>query len=45
LHWPVLARVNDAVVNVAPANPVMSAPAAAFVAVGQFFAKCRTPLL
>jgi hypothetical protein len=40
-----LARVNDADANVAPVKPVMSAPAAAFVGVGQFFARCRTPLL
>src|SRR6266436_2246431 len=45
LHWAALARVNDAEVNVDPSNPVMSAPAAAFVAVGQFLARCRTPLL
>jgi hypothetical protein len=40
-HWLVLARVNDADWNVWPLTPVMSAPAAAFVAVGQFFSRCN----
>src|SRR5689334_10904779 len=44
-HWLVLASVNDADVNVWPSRPVMSAPAAAFVDVGQFFSRCSTPLL
>src|SRR3954465_11412550 len=42
-HWLVLASVNDADMNVCPSRPVRSAPAAAFVGVGQFFARCRTP--
>src|SRR5690348_16300705 len=44
-HWLALASVNDADWKVWPLSPVMSAPAAAFVAVGQFFARWRTPLL
>jgi len=43
VHWAALASVNAADENVWPDNPVMSAPAAAFVAVGQFFSRCRTP--
>ena len=42
-HWLVLASVNDADWNVWPFRPVMSAPAAAFVDVGQFFSRWRTP--
>src|SRR5947208_14563317 len=43
-HWLVLASVNDAEVNVCPSSPVMSAPAAAFVDVAQFFSRWSTPL-
>lgn len=35
--------VNSAELNVCPARPVMSAPAAASVAVGQFFSRWSTP--
>src|SRR3954451_2684390 len=42
-HWLALASVNDADWNVWPVRPVMSAPAAAFVGVGQFLARCSTP--
>ena len=44
LHCAALLSVNEADVNVCPARPVMSAPAAAFVAVGQFFSRWSTPL-
>jgi hypothetical protein len=37
--------VNDDDWNVWPETPVISAPAAAFVAVGQFFSRCRVFLL
>jgi hypothetical protein len=40
-HWLVLASVNEADWNVWPLRPVMSAPAAAFVDVGQFFSRCN----
>ena len=33
--------MNDADWNVWPLTPVISAPAAAFVAVGQFFSRCK----
>jgi hypothetical protein len=42
-HWLALASVNEADVNVCPSSPVISAPAAAFVDVGQVFSRCRTP--
>ena len=44
-HCAALASVNEADANVWPVNPVMSAPAAALVAVGQFLARCSTPAL
>jgi hypothetical protein len=44
-HWLALFNVNDAETNAWPSRPVMSAPAAAFVEVGQFFSRCSTPLL
>ena len=44
-HCAALASVNDADWNVWPVRPVMSAWAAAFVAVGQFLARWSTPLL
>src|SRR6185312_9861894 len=44
-HWEAFASVNDADWNACPSAPVMSAPAAAFVGVGQGFARCSTPLL
>src|SRR4051812_27035957 len=45
LHWDGLASVNDAVANVCPVKPVMSAPAAAGVSVVHFFSRWSTPLL
>ena len=39
-HWLVLASANDADSNARPLTPVTSAPAAAFVASGQFFSRC-----
>src|SRR5438128_2769914 len=42
-HCAVDASVNEAEVKVWPSSPVMSAPAAAFVDVAQFFSRWRTP--
>src|SRR5205823_5255807 len=44
-HCDSLASVNEADANTSPSRPVMSAPAAAFVDDGQFFARCKAPLL
>ena len=43
-HWLALASVNEAEVNVWPSAPVMSAPAAAFTVVAQFFSRWSVPL-